>query len=59
MDYKDLGLTSESLGFIARNFSDRTLINTNKIIGAGLVVAGAVGLGAVIKHFKRWILDEY
>ncbi len=51
--FKDLGLTSESLNFIERHFSDRTLINTNKIIGAGLVVAGAVGLGAVIKHFMR------
>lgn len=51
--FKDLGLTSESLNFIERHFSDRTLINTNKIIGAGLVVAGAVGLGVAIKHFTR------
>ena len=50
--FKDLGLESESLGFIAKNFSDRTLINTNKIIGATLAVGGAVGIGALIKHFK-------
>ena len=50
--FKDLGLESESLGFIAKNFSDRTLINTNKIIGATLAVGGAVGIGALIKYFK-------
>ena len=50
--FKDLGLKSESLGFIQRNFNDRTLINTNKIIGATLAVGGAVGIGALIKYFK-------
>ena len=49
--FKDLGLQSESLGFVARNFSDRTLLNTNKVIGAGLAIGGAIGIGALIKHF--------
>jgi hypothetical protein len=49
--FKDLGLKSESLDFIQRNFNDRTLINTNKVIGAGLVIGGAIGIGALIKHF--------
>jgi hypothetical protein len=49
--FKDFGLKSESLGFVARNFSDRTLLTTNKVIGAGLVVGGAIGIGALIKHF--------
>lgn len=51
--FKELGLESECLGFIEKHFSDRTLINTNKIIGATLAVAGVVGIGAVIKHFLK------
>jgi hypothetical protein len=49
--FKDFGLKSESLGFIQRHFSDRTLINTNKIIGAILVLGGVIGIGALIKYF--------
>ncbi len=49
--FKDFGLKSESLGFVARNFNDRTLLNTNKVIGAGLAIGGAIGIGALIKHF--------
>ena len=49
--FKDLGLKSESLGFIARNFNDRTLINTNKVIAGVLIAGGVVGIGAIIKHF--------
>ena len=49
--FKDLGLESESLGFVARNFSDRTLLNTNKVVGAGLAIGGLIGISALIKHF--------
>ncbi len=51
--FKDFGLKSESLGFIQRHFSDRTLINTNKIIGAMLVLGSVIGIGALIKYFMR------
>lgn len=49
--FKDLGLKSESLGFIQRNFNDRTLLNTNKVVAGILAVGGAIGVGALIKHF--------
>ena len=49
--FKDLGLKSESLGFIQRNFNDRTLINTNKVIAGTLIAGSVAGIGALIKHF--------
>ena len=49
--FKDLVLKSESLDFIQRNFNDRTLINTNKVIAGALIAGGAIGIGALIKHF--------
>ncbi|MBR2876262.1 MAG: metallophosphoesterase [Clostridia bacterium] len=51
--FKELGLTSESLGPIEKRINDRTSMNLHKLGYAGAVLAGAVGIGAIIKHFKR------
>lgn len=49
--FKELGLDCECLGPIEKRINDRTSMNLHKLGYAGLGLAGAIGVGAIIKYF--------